>query len=321
LPDTDNHWNVWKECWKQRRLYFIAGIIALIGSVTVSLSIPPVYHAYKQISIDANKDNILEKGDKSELIKKKLGLEPSTVTTDPDIYALILRSPAFMATLKNVNLRTAEGQHSMTYAQHISTAQQPWWSVFTHKKDILELIQDNIKCEVNLHNEIITLRVADQDAFIAFQMIDTVSQHLQAELVKYIKSKATVDLANRKQERDAAKTRYEKAQQKYTSYSERHFDHQAPSYKIEQASLEREASLALTEYNDALLQYNITKMNYDKLRPNFIDLKTNLLPLSPSHPHWIANFFLWLFYCWLFTTWFILFRKQYQIRNCQHGER
>jgi hypothetical protein len=321
LSGIDCHWNVWKECWKQRRLYFIAGIIALIGSSIVSFSIPSVYHAYKQISIDANKDNILEKGDKSELIKKRLGLETSTVTTDPDIYALILRSPAFLSALEKVTLRTSGGQYGTTYAQHISTANQPWWNSFTHKKDILEIIQDNIKCEVNWHNKVITLRVADQDAFIAFQMVDTVSQHLQTELIKYIKSKATVDLKNRRQERDSAKIRYEKAQQKYTTYSERHFDHQAPSYKIEQESLERDASAALREYNDALLQYNITKMNYDKLRPNFIDLKTNLLPLNPSRPHWIANFFLWLFYGWLFTTWFILFRKQYQVKKCQHGER
>ena len=299
MSGTDCHWNVWKECWKQRRLYFIAGIIALIGSSIVSFSIPSVYHAYKQISIDANKDNILEKGDKSELIKKRLGLETSTVTTDPDIYALILRSPAFLSALEKVTLRTSGGQYGTTY----------------------EIIQGNIKCEVNWHNKVITLRVADQDAFIAFQMVDTVSQHLQTELIKYIKSKATVDLKNRRQERDSAKIRYEKAQQKYTTYSERHFDHQAPSYKIEQESLERDASAALREYNDALLQYNITKMNYDKLRPNFIDLKTNLLPLNPSRPHWIANFFLWLFYGWLFTTWFILFRKQYQVKKCQHGER
>lgn len=321
MSGTDCHWNVWKECWKQRRLYFIAGIIALIGSSIVSFSIPSVYHAYKQISIDANKDNILEKGDKSELIKKRLGLETSTVTTDPDIYALILRSPAFLSALEKVTLRTSGGQYGTTYAQHISTANQPWWNSFTRKKDILEIIQDNIKCEVNWHNKVITLRVADQDAFIAFQMVDTVSQHLQTELIKYIKSKATVDLKNRRQERDSAKIRYEKAQQKYTTYSERHFDHQAPSYKIEQESLERDASAALREYNDALLQYNITKMNYDKLRPNFIDLKTSLLPLNPSRPHWIANFFLWLFYGWLFTTWFILFRKQYQVKKCQHGER
>ncbi len=152
-------------------------------------------------------------------------------------------------------------------------------------------------------------------------MVDSVSQRLQGELYKYLKSKSIIDLKNRDKERLSAKRNYTQAQQRYVNYAEQHFGNQTPSQKIEQESLEKEASRALTEYNDALQQYNITKMNYEKIRPNFIDLKTNVLPLSPSHPRWTANFFLWLFYCWVFTTWFVLLRKQYQFKQHQDGKR
>ena len=322
MPDTDTQWTVWEVCWKQRRLYFITGILALIGAVVISLSIPPEYHAHKQISIDATKDNILEKGNKNLLVRKVTGLESSTVTTDPEIFAIILRSPIFLTSMGNIRLKTADGKLQRTYAHHLLSVRKPWWSFLSKSKSLTEQIQDNIKCEVNWHNGLLTLRVADQDAFTAFQMVDTVSTYLQQELDKYIKSKATTDLANRKKDLIAAKEKYRQAQEKYTLYTEHHFDITTPSSSIEQEDLEKAADASLQGYNDALQQYNITKMHYDNLRPNFIDLTSNMLPLSPSRPHWIANIFIWLFYCWLSTTWYILYRKKHQSpQNAYNGDR
>ena len=110
LSATDSKWSVWEVCWKQRRLYFITGILALIGASIISLSIPPVYHAFKQISVDATKDDILEKGERGLLVEKQTGLNPSTVTTDPEIYALILRSPLFLSNMERISLKTFDGK-------------------------------------------------------------------------------------------------------------------------------------------------------------------------------------------------------------------
>ncbi len=146
MSEKNSQWSVWKECWKQRLLYIVAGIIALIGSSIISLSIPSTYHSYKQISIDANKYNILEKGNLSELIKKNKGLEPSTITTDPEIFALIIRSQVFLENLASVQLCFSNGKPNSTYGQHLKEAKQPWWNNLLKKKPYLELIQNNVKC-------------------------------------------------------------------------------------------------------------------------------------------------------------------------------
>ena len=321
MSATDSKWSVWEVCWKQRRLYFITGILALIGASIISLSIPPVYHAFKQISVDATKDDILEKGERGLLVEKQTGLNPSTVTTDPELYALILRSPLFLSNMERISLKTFDGKKRETYTQHLVAAQKPWWNFLLREKSPIELIQQNVKCEVNMHNGLLTIRVADQDPFVAFQMVDTVSYYLQEELYKYIRFKAEIDLKNRKKDMMAAKENYRQAQDKYNSYSEHHFDITTPSGSIELKDLEKAADLSLQEYNEAIQQYNITKINYDKTRPNFIDFTSNAIPLNPSRPHWIANFFIWLFYSWIGTTWFILYRKKHQLKTlCPDGK-
>ena len=61
---------------------------------------------------------------------------------------------------------------------------------YTGKKNIKELLRENVKCEVNLHNGIITLQTSAQEPFIAYQLLDSVEQRLQQHLTKYSFDKA-----------------------------------------------------------------------------------------------------------------------------------
>lgn len=304
-------WSPWRECCNHKLIFLITGLAALLGSTVISLSIPEYYHSSKKISVDANKSNILEKGNRFSIIEKKTGLEDPALLTDPSIYVRILRSPSFLGSLANVRLLDKSSKQSVSYEKHLLLSKRPWWHGELNKDNIEEEIAQRVKIELDLHTSVITIRVEDQDPFVAFQMVDTVTSRFQDILYNYQRQRASIDLRNRRQDMRKAGYIYHEKLREYGQLADRNYDSKLPSAKLKIDSLQKDVDLALKTYNNAAEQYIITKMWDEQMHPMFIDLVSNKVTDKPVRPHWIANLLIWLSISWMSTVWFVLLRRRF----------
>lgn len=305
------NFSVWKECVAHRRLFALAVLVALIGACVVSASIPASYASRARISIDTNDNDPLEKGNMLSNIKALLTSSESNVLTEPRIYMKVLQSDMFMKSLGGVNIATADGTR-MTFADYIAKRERrPWWSI---GEDLLtDRIKDRVRYEMNTHNYTITIQVELQDAVVACAMVDTVINRLHVYMTDYMQKKANVDLRNRLAEREKAEAEYHEAIRRQAEFADANFDVERPEVALQQQTLQDEADRKMQIRNEAGVKAEMAKMEVERTRPTFIKLVNNYVPNVPVHPHWIANFLIWLFYSLFATLMYVLYRKKYSM--------
>lgn len=305
------NFSVWKECVAHRRLFALVVLVALIGACVVSASIPASYASRARISIDTNDNDPLEKGNMLSNIKALITSSESNVLTEPRIYMKVLQSGMFMKSLGGVNIATADGAR-MTFADYIAKRERrPWWSI---GEDLLtDRIKDRVRYEMNTHNYTITIQVELQDAVVACAMVDTVINRLHVYMTDYMQKKANVDLRNRLAERDKAEAEYHEAIRRQAEFADANFDVERPEVALQQQTLQNEVDRLMQIRNKAGVKAEMAKMEIERTRPTFIKLVNNFVPSTPMHPHWIANFLIWLFYSLFATLMYVLYRKKYRM--------
>lgn len=303
-------------CAKNKYKFLVSIFIAVIGAFLFTNSIPTLYDAQKKISIDASEDKVFKRVDALSMVTQKLGLKEGNVTTEPIIYRKILESPSFLNSLADITIFKKGETYSTPWSEYLQKDfVQPWWRKYTGKKNIKELLRENVKCEVNLHNGIITLQTSAQEPFIAYQLLDSVEQRLQQHLTKYSFDKAKIDVDNRKQELNNSKEIYEKAMSKLNKFLDANKDVVLGSFKIEGSALQKEADKALAKYNQAIQQYQMAKMRLQRTKPYFITLVSSEIPKTPSHPKLLINILIWVFYAVLGTFWWVMIGYKMKIRK------
>lgn len=305
------NFSVWKECVANCRLFALAVLVAIVGACVVSASIPASYASRARISIDTNDKDPLEKGNMLSDIKALLTSSESNVLTEPRVYMKVLQSDMFLNSLGSVNIATTDGER-MTFADYlVEREQRPWWSI---NDDLLaDKIRDRVKYEMNTHNYTITIQVELQDAVVACAMVDTVINRLHSYMTEYMQKKANVDYCNRLVERDEAEAAYHEAIRRKAEFADANFDVERPEVALKLQALQNEADRLMQIRNETGVKAEMAKMEIERTRPTFIKLVNNYVPSTPMHPHWIANFLIWLFYSLFVTLMYVLYRKKYRM--------
>lgn len=305
------NFSVWKECVAHRRLFALTVLVALIGACVVSASIPASYASRARISIDTNDKDPLEKGNMLSYIKDSLTSSESNVLTEPRVYMKVLQSDMFMNSLGDVNIATTDGAR-MTFSDYLAKRERrPWWSI---GEDLLaDKIKDRVKYEMNTHNFTITIQVELQDGVVACVMVDSVVNRLHGYMTDYMQKKANVDYRNRLAERDKAEAAYHEAIRRKAEFTDSNFDVERPEVALKLQALQNEVNRLMQIRNEAGVKAEMARMEIERTRPTFIKLVNNFVPSTPMHPHWIANFLIWLFYSLFATLMYVLYRKKYRM--------
>ena len=119
-------------------------------------------------------------------------------------------------------------------------------SMFIGSTSIMGAINRNVSCDVDKKTSVITIEVTDQDPLIAATIADSVKVRLQDFITEYRTKKVKVDMEYNRKLFQEAKERYEKARQRYASFSDANQDLILQSVRTRLTDLE----------NDMQLQYN-----------------------------------------------------------------
>lgn len=302
-------WSVISECMVNKKLFFIAFLIAILGSTIVSLSIPKTYNSRTTISIDSNDKNPLAKGVSSGSIKRMLYSSESEVLTEPYMYIKVLESPLFIKMILNTRIE----KERMSYAEYLQKKhKRAWWQSIVGEDKTTELVKTNIKYELKLKTGLIIIQVCDQDPYIANALVDTVVANLHAFMANYMTTKAKSNLANKEIVRMKAAVNYHDALNKYVSFANANNDLEEPVAQIHLKDLKNERDRTFELYEDAINSWNIARMEVQRERPTFFKIKANTIATKTSNPKWVQNACVWTFYAMLFTLWFVLYRKKFE---------
>lgn len=306
------NFSVWKECVRNRRLFALTTIMAVICACIVSASIPTSYASRARISIDTNDKNPLEYGNGLQYaLKELLNHSESNVLTEAQVYIKILEADVFVNSLQTANIVTSDNK-KMNFGHYLATREQkPWWSI--NEKNIINQINDRIKYELNLHNNTITIQVELQDAVVACAMVDTVIGRLHAFMTAYMVKKATIDYRHKLAERKKVEAEYQQAIHRAAQFADSNFDLERPEVAQYLKTFQDEENRLMEIRNEVNMKAMMAKMEMERTRPTFIKIVNNQVPISPLHPHWVANIFIWLFYSLFITLIYVLYRKKFEL--------
>jgi len=308
----EGKWRVFDVCMANKKFFFIAFLIAIVGSSVVSLSIPKTYISRTTISIDSNDKNPLTKGVSFSGIKSMLSSSESEVLTEPYMYIKVLESPLFIKEILNTRI----GKEQLTYADYLQKkCKHAWWFSLIGAEDASEVVKKNIKYELKLKTGLIIIQVCDQDPCVANALVDTVVAHLHAFMTNYMIVKAKNNLANKEMVRMKAATNYHNAMSKYVSFANANNDLNEPTAQIYLKDLKNERDRTFELYEEAINSWNVARMEVQHRRPTFYKIKVNTLATQASSPKWLQNIFIWIFYAMLFTLWFVLYREKFGNRE------
>ena len=302
--------SVWKVCVASRRLFALAVLFAVIGSCIVSASIPDVYASRAIISIDNNDNDPLEKGNILSNLKEMLVSSESNVLSESRVYMKIVQSSEFENGLRTAEVVTEKGE-KMNFADYLAKERMPWWS--GGERLFAERVEDCVKYEMNTHNDNITVQVELQDAVVACAMVDTIINRLHCYMSEYMVKKAKIAYCNQLAERTKIEADYKDIMKKKAQYADSNFGAERPDVASNIEALQKEADRLTEMRNDAAVKTEMAKMEIERTRPTFIKLVSNHVANNPLHPHWIANFMIWLFYSLTATLLFVLYRKKSEL--------
>lgn len=236
----------------------------------------------------------------------------------PSLYPELFKSPEFLGSLFDIEITTNDGTIKTDYYTYLLKHQknnwltQPFLKIQLFIKQILsskplptprkqgekfnsfkmnekddELIKkltDNIYCDVDKKNDVITISVNDQDPLVAALLADSVQTKLQDFIIEYRTKKARQDVAYYKHLADSAKVEYEKALLMHANYSDGHRNTTLQTYIETGEKLKNDMNMKLTTYNTFSSQLAAAKAKVQERTPSFTTLKSATVPLSPEGP-------------------------------------
>lgn len=233
----------------------------------------------------------------------------------PELYPELFDDPEFIVGLYNIHVVSKDGEISTDYYDYMKNYQKsdpltyPFRLVinaakklfedkedvpagdgvnpFMMSKDDYDLMQNvmaNISCYVDKKNNVITIKVQDQDPLICATMADSVKVHLQDFITGYRTSKAKEDVIHYQQARDSIEKEYDKARIAYSQYSDTHKDAILQIYQSQKEKLEMELSLKQTSLTAMETQLQASKVKLQEKTPAFTTLKNAMVPIKPAGP-------------------------------------
>ncbi len=226
----------------------------------------------------------------------------------PELYPDLMSSVDFRSGLFPIHVKSKDGAIDTSYYEYLLHQQKkPWWAtmlsaVFSSKDDsnqqvkinpfilnkeqdeIANLIGKKVTCVVDKKTYVISIIVEDQDPLICATIADSAKQHLQAFITEYRTTKARNDMEYYKTLTAEAKADYEKARQRYGSYSDANMDIVLESYRAKRDDLENDMQLKFNTYSTLNTQLQTAKARVQEKTPAFTTLQSATVPIRPAGP-------------------------------------
>ena len=305
---------------KRKRLFYITTLIAIIFGVIVAFSMPLGFTSTVKLAPESGRSGLGgELNSLASLVGVNLG--SGNKTNDafyPIMYPDICASNDFVIPLWNMHVSTADHSLTTTLYDYLAHHQKStWWFKglywLTHlfsKEDEAEqggpssdpstnvdpfhlnkeqdhvagAIKNMIKCAIDKKTDVISITVTAQDPLVAATVADSVQHALQAFITDYRTTKARQDLEYMEKLFDEARTEYEPARLRYTSYADSNNELILESYKAKQDDLENDMQLRYNIYSQMAQRLELAKAKVQEETPAFSVIQSATVPLKKSKP-------------------------------------
>lgn len=305
---------------KRKRLFYITTLIAIIFGVIVAFSMPLGFSSTVKLAPESGRSGLGgELNSLASLVGVNLG--SGNKTNDafyPIMYPDICASNDFVIPLWNMHVSTADHSLNTTLYDYLAHHQKStWWFKglywLTHlfsKEDEAEqggpssdpstnvdpfhlnkeqdhvagAIKNMIKCAIDKKTDVISITVTAQDPLVAATVADSVQHALQAFITDYRTTKARQDLEYMEKLFDEARTEYEQARLRYTSYADSNNELILESYKAKQDDLENDMQLRYNIYSQMAQRLELAKAKVQEETPAFSVIQSATVPLKKSKP-------------------------------------
>ena len=274
--------------------YLIAILVATLLAIVVWLCVPKEYSAVTKVS-DEYKEVDLAIG--MNMMKAQIQAAMGGANTgmnDMEVYCKALSTETFAHAVSQIQIPGKD----MTYGEYLGC------------NDTIETMQDHLQYSCSSRQATLTISFSDRDPMVAYQMLDSITAHLQEVITGYRHLMAEAAYQNAKQEADSAKAKYEQAQAAFASFADSHVHVKSPVYAQKQKALEKEATLLYNSYREAAnqcaRQLSLMKRDYS----SFAVVQDNSVPLHDNR-HFLVYLGAFATLLLLLTRALILFREQH----------
>lgn len=300
---------------ERKRLFYITLPVAFVLSSFYILCIPRSYDT--DVKLAPEVESPISGGALGSLASSfgfDLSNIESTDAISPLLYPDLMDDNGFVSKFFDFKVVSADGKIKANYHDYLLKHQKAaWWihvvewmkNLFPKKKeetvasgdgsfnpyvlsrneaDLIKKIQGNVKFNTDKKTGVITIKVRDQDKLICKTIADSVCSQLQEFITNYRTNKARIDLKYYTKLAADAKQDYERARQRYGSYSDANMDVVLESYRSKQEDLENDMQLRFNAYSTISTQLQAAKAKVQERTPAFTILKGAEVPVKPSAP-------------------------------------
>lgn len=334
---------LYNDLLKHKKLYYKVLSITFVVAAILLLSMPNYYTCEVKLSPEMSGS-----GSKSGLASLAgsfgVSLGNSTEALFPALYPDLMENVDFKTSLFQIPV-TVEGDkeageedRTMSYYDYLKNEQKaPWWSVAIggtkrwiislfkddepqkegldpfrltkQQTDIVKLIDTKVVCDVDNKTMVISIEVTDQNALICATMADSVRTRLQKFITDYRTSKARVDLEYYKKVLGEAKTKYEKARDRYAAFADSHRSVSSQSAQTKRADLQHEMNIHQQVFEQVVAQMQQAEMRVQAETPAFTILQSATVPVEKAGPARAKWCLVYLFLAFLCTSVYILHKE------------
>ena len=317
-PEVIDLREVFKTIWGKKLLFVKVWIVTFILACAYILPIPRTYTS--ELSLAPELGSQMNGGGLAS-IAGSFGIDLSSMQAEDAFYPLlypdVVASNEFVVRLFDVHVKSLDGEIDTDYYTYLSQYQKKTiyripinWAknqlknlfekkeerptsgdgrinpfMLTENQDkVAKAVRANISCDVDIKTNVITIEVVDQDPLICAAMADSVRVRLQDFITTYRTSKARIDLNYYKQLTDSAQIEYQKALEKYSTYSDSHQNTILQAYLSERDELENKVGMKLNAYTTLATQYEAAKAKVQERTPAFTVLSGASVPIKATGP-------------------------------------
>lgn len=294
---------------KRKFLYVKPLIIVTILSAIYIFSLPRYYTCQVKLAPEYDLGGMSTLSSLASSFGFDIGNQATTDAISPTLYPDLISSNKFLVKMFDIKVKDSGNTISTSYYDYLKNHQQhPWWQHITswikglfttpgaqskevnpfhltkEQWNIVQEINDNIKCKTDKKTDVITITVTDQDANICACLADSVRQRLQDFITDYRTSKARVDLKYYKELASKAHDDYQRARQVYATYCDVNQDVTLQSFRSKQEDLENEMQMKYNIYTTMHTQLQAAQAKVQQKTPAFTVLQDASIPIKPAGP-------------------------------------
>lgn len=335
---------LFKALKKHRRLYYKVLPIVFIVAWVIAYSIPDYYKCEVTLAPESSSS----RGSSSlQALASQFGLGGDAANGSdafgPQLYPDLMSSIDFKISLFPIQVHKKDSTRVMSYYDYLLKEQKkPWWSdVFSapsrwirslsskpsqsrgaidqhqvnpfmltpQQTGIIGMIGRNVVYDVDRKTSVILIEVTDQDPLIAATIADSVKVRLQNFITEYRTKKVKVDLEYNKKLFQEAKERYDKARQKYASFSDANQDLVLQSVRTKLTELENDMQLQFNAYNRLAAQLQVAEAKVQEETPAFTTIQGATVPVREAGPGRGKIIFIFLFLAFMATSAWIFHKE------------